>query len=122
MLRLVLFAAPWSLLHERGLRPRAVLSGGQQLSAQQGHRARWLRVAALLRSVRQMQRSTEQFGLLMLNSRRSERPVGCTQRPGIGEEQRRAERRSFGVGFFGLVAFAYFLRTFAYVTARYALY
>ena len=120
LLRLVVFAAPWSLLHERGQRHWPVLSGGQQLSVQQGHRARWLRVAALLRSVGQMQRSTEEFGLLVQNSQRSERPVGCTQRSGIGKEQRRTERRSFGVGFLGLVAFAYFLRTFTYVTARYA--
>ena len=122
LLRLVLDAAPWSLLHERGQRLWPVLSGGQQLSAQQGHCARWLRVAALLRSVGQIQRSTEQIGLLLLPTQRSERPVGCTQRSGISEEQRRNERRSFGVGFLGLVAFVYFLRTFMYVTARYALY
>jgi len=74
-LRLVLFTAPWSLLHERGQWLWPVLSGGQQLSPQQGHRARWLRVAAVLRTVGQMQRPTEQFGLLLMSSRRSERPV-----------------------------------------------
>ena len=121
MLRLVLFAAPWSLLHERGLRRRPVLPGGLQLSAQQGHRARWLRVAALLRSVGQTQRLAARFGLLVLPTRRSERPVDSTSPSGIEEEQGMHERRSFGVGFLGLVAFACFLRTFTYVAARCAL-
>ena len=99
-------------LHPRGHWLRAVLSGGQQLSGQQVPRARWHRVAALLRSVGQMQRPTKQFGLLSMSNQRSERAVGCNRRSGIAEEQRRAERRSFGVSFLGLVAFRVLLRTF----------
>ena len=97
-------------LHPRGHRQRPALSGGQQLPAQQGHRARLHRVAALLRSVGQKQRPSDAFGLLLLSSRLSERPVGCTQRSGIEEEQRKHERRSFGVSFPGLVACGVLLR------------
>ena len=97
-------------LHPRGHRPRASLSGGQQFPAQQGHRTRWLRVAALLRSMGQMQRLSNEFGLLMLNIRLSEWPVGCTQQSSIEEEQRVHERRSFGVSFPGLVACGVLLR------------
>ena len=97
-------------LDPRGHRPWPALSGSQQLPAQQGHRTRWLRVAALLRSMGQMQRLSNEFGLLMLNIRLSEWPVGCTQQSSIEEEQRVHERRSFGVSFPGLVACGVLLR------------
>ena len=48
----------------------------------------------------------------MLNSRLSERPVGCAERHGIEEEQRMHQLRSFGVSFLGLVAYRVLLCTF----------
>ena len=108
----MLVGGPGRWLHPRGHCLRPALSAGKQLPAQQGHRARWLRVAALLRSVGQTQRPSAEFGLLMLNSRLSERPVGCAERHGIEEEQRMHQLRSFGVSFLGLVAYRVLLRTF----------
>ena len=60
---------------------------------------------AVLRSMGQTQQPPDEFGQLVSNTRLSEEPVGCNQRPGIEEEQSRTERRSFGVGFLGLVAY-----------------